>query len=616
MNIIIFKVKGNRLTRVGGFDPVSGESGYSKLRFEFDEEWAGVETATVTMFFDVRNSFNALCTVADGVAEVDIDENLRNISGIMWVGITGVDTESGATLDCVLTAVPVGQGCVVTEVASTKLYQQIIELFVELEGKQINEDNPITTSLIQDLAVTPDKLDRAYWEKKAPVGTKITDRAVLFDTVGFTNTGGGITFVNVNMYVADLETTINGYCYAIGVRFVNGDTIYLINVTDGSMWKINRYNEGEESVPVYTYDFVRQTVGADTIEDGAVTEEKLFDGAVTENKLAPRAVGTDKLKLKSVDSSIMADGAINTEMLFSTLMGKKYLSMPVSSVSVSGNLTDDYLNTLTTQGIYQVSSQIGDRVTVIVFNPDSQNHLMQIKLSYDSFMYRGIYASTAGEYLAEEWTEWVDMSDRVSKSKVMAEGAKITLTIEQIDALDKLFDAMGFQDGSTAAALYSNFVTAFGLDKYRAIRMLEGSELLPCGVSSYYDISKYNDAWQSYNGIPYTYVRIDGTLSRTCYPYFDIPAEGGYSYQIYYEANDDVTMCLEFYNQNVLDAVANGENWNAADKKDGYGWQTSMGYEWTPPTEHNGSPIKAMRLIFNNVDAGVQKVIIYRKKVL
>ena len=128
---------------------------------------------------------------------------------------------------------------------------------------------------IKDKSITPSKLDRTYWERRTSVETQITRADDLFDATGFIGDGGSIAFLNVNTTVNisedDVElANINGFCYAVGVKFVNGDTVYLLNVTDGTQWKINRYNEGSELVPVYKLQCFRLGVS-----DGTITPEKL-----------------------------------------------------------------------------------------------------------------------------------------------------------------------------------------------------------------------------------------------------------------------------------------------------------------------------------------------------
>lgn len=150
----------------------------------------------------------------------------------------------------------------------------------DISSRQYVDSGVSSLVALGDGTLPPSKLDRAYWEKNAPVSNQILDRSVLFDTVGFVNVGGSIAFLNLDLFVSTDTytgevTKINGFCYAMGVKFTSVETVYLINVTDGSMWKINRTNTGDEYVPVYTYDFIRQSVATADIADGAVTEDKL-----------------------------------------------------------------------------------------------------------------------------------------------------------------------------------------------------------------------------------------------------------------------------------------------------------------------------------------------------
>lgn len=197
-------------------------------------------------------------------------------------------------------------------------------------------------------------------------------------------------------------------------------------------------------------------------------------------------------------------------------------------------------------------------------------------------------------------------------------GATITLTLDQVCALDRLFEKAAYKD-DTISADYNAFVTAFGLDQYRVMRVIDGNEILPCGLSYAYNATTADPNLQPYNGIPYTRIEQPGAnpTNRSCYPYFDIPAEGGYMYQIHYEAdNPEVLLAVEFYTQRALDYIENNLEFYANNYIDGIGWQSSMGYEWVPPAEKEGSPIKCMRLNFNSANAGIKKVIIYRKKVI
>ncbi len=154
----------------------------------------------------------------------------------------------------------------------------------------INSESYVDSGVSSMIAVengtlTPEKLDRAYWERLSLVHIQITDADDLFERVGFTNAGGSIAFVNVNMKVNVGEgtqklETLNGFCYASGIKFANFDTVYLINVTDGSMWKINRFNEGTDTTPVYTYKYIRQQ-GEVAVDDALM----LFSANPVQNKV-------------------------------------------------------------------------------------------------------------------------------------------------------------------------------------------------------------------------------------------------------------------------------------------------------------------------------------------
>ena len=195
---------------------------------------------------------------------------------------------------------------------------------------QINPDGIAVTmnDIMPDGSVTPLKLDRAYWQKVTRVTEAITDVHVLFNTVGFDN----LAFIFVNIYVENLDTTIAGYCYALGLGFASGETVYLINVTDGSMWKLNRYNDGNETVPLYRVEYNRAQVDKGGIANGAVTSEKLANGAVTSEKLASSAVSPYQLDrryweatyrggITNIDSLIrLADTMDNCEIRYTNAM--------------------------------------------------------------------------------------------------------------------------------------------------------------------------------------------------------------------------------------------------------------------------------------------------------
>ena len=109
--------------------------------------------------------------------------------------------------------------------------------------------------------------------------------------------------------------------------------------------------------------------------------------------------------------------------------------------------------------------------------------------------------------------------------------------------------------------------------------------------------------------------------TRASYAAFDIPIEYGYTYM--FDAGSTYSsaqMGLQFYNQNVLDKVANNQSLQSADIYDP-GWQP-LETTYTPPQYINGSPIRGVRFAFRQatdnptVTSGfISSITVYRKAV-
>lgn len=279
-NTIVFRVNGNRLERVGGYDPVSGEKNYSVLRFEFDEEWSSAKSVTVTVFKDVKSPFNIVVNkvVGSNMVVANLPAELQGVSGILWVGITGVLTDSDKpTLDTNMVAMPVVQGIRVSEEISTKLYLQIIEYMAKLEAMMIDEENQIKTSYIQNGAVTPEKFDRAYWERGVYISVSpISTFDSLFETVGFLN-DGKISYVCVHISVDDSNKRfISGYYFAYGKKSINNTAVYLVDPINSEYWTINYNNDIYEAIE--TDSFIKResyTVSTFAELDEIITQDTL-----------------------------------------------------------------------------------------------------------------------------------------------------------------------------------------------------------------------------------------------------------------------------------------------------------------------------------------------------
>ena len=118
----------------------------------------------------------------------------------------------------------------------------------------------------------------------------------------------------------------------------------------------------------------------------------------------------------SVTGDKLADGAVDRDSLFSAEMQKAHLSLPMKAVMVSGDITEDYYNSFTTAGVYQIDTLSGVHKVLVVLKPNTSAFLMQILLSFDKVQYRGIFCSEDGVYRDDEWQEWVDLCDKGMES--------------------------------------------------------------------------------------------------------------------------------------------------------------------------------------------------------
>ncbi len=118
--------------------------------------------------------------------------------------------------------------------------------------------------------------------------------------------------------------------------------------------------------------------------------------------------------------SKIPDGAINDTSLFSTDIIAKYLSMPVTQITSTSFGTETY-NSLTTPGIYQLDSFSGTHQVVIVLKPDTEAHLMQIRLNYNNIDFRGIWCTTDGIYADDDWEPWRSLCRYTAKDTTLAD---------------------------------------------------------------------------------------------------------------------------------------------------------------------------------------------------
>ena len=450
MNTIIFKVTGNRMTRVGGYDPVSGEKKYTEFRFEFDYEWNGVRSITVTMFFDVREPQNIVVDVENGVAVCNIEEELRNKSGILWVGVSGYDTVSGATLDCYLTALPVGEGTKVTEVATTLLYQQIVELVGRIETKL-----PVSTLYIQDLAVTtakladgavtgekvkentltPDKFDREYWEhlNRSTINTYAD-----LDNIIATDTKLNTAFTVMFTGLSPIKSVVGEGTFFV-LKSNTSESLLLINVDNGEMWS---YTQGANEV----------TRASVTKEDLAVTTEKLADGAVTGEKVKENTLTPDKFDREYWEKKVYTKVIDSYTGLFSSIVpinsGGSICIANLNIITGAGRLSGycEIVAVLEDTGTGMYITDLGDGSCWRIFKEKDKEVFSAFH--NEDIRYLAKSSTNLGEVISDfdtlfQKVGYISMSGTVGFVKILVSGKDKVTVIGNNGVLDGEFMAVG-----------------------------------------------------------------------------------------------------------------------------------------------------------------------------
>lgn len=82
---------------------------------------------------------------------------------------------------------------------------------------------------------------------------------------------------------------------------------------------------------------------------------------------------------------------------------------------------------------------------------------------------------------------------------------------------------------------------------------------------------------------------------RACYPYFDLPAEGGCTYIVEFAASiDTAEINLQFFNERAVELMESHEEWSAQEYSTG--WLGVGTHEIILPVNHRGSPFAGFRV--------------------
>ena len=161
---------------------------------------------------------------------------------------------------------------------------------------------------------------------------------------------------------------------------------------------------------VTTEKLAESSVKSGKLADSSVTTEKINDSSVTTEKLDDSSVTTEKLADDSVSADKIIDGAINNKSLFTAELLNEIITLPIYKKEVMNYIPDDFYDTLTDVGIYQIDCNTGVHEVVVVLKPNTTAHVMQLKLGYDNIEYRSCFSDDSGEYLSDDWCEWVSLN--------------------------------------------------------------------------------------------------------------------------------------------------------------------------------------------------------------
>lgn len=142
MNNIIYEVKKNVAKRKDGFNPVTVEKGYSKVTFEFDDDWKRCDIITANFFVSADDIIKSEAQLLENMtASFDVPARLRNTTGKIFCGVVGSykdDNDNTVTIGTQIVTLNVLRGLKVSEEAPMNLYEQIVALVNKIDNNKVN----------------------------------------------------------------------------------------------------------------------------------------------------------------------------------------------------------------------------------------------------------------------------------------------------------------------------------------------------------------------------------------------------------------------------------------------------------------------------------------------
>jgi len=121
----------------------------------------------------------------------------------------------------------------------------------KIEKFSNNTYRAVNNTRIPDGALTPDNVNRPYWEKK--IFTKAIDSYTgLFGSILPIDSGGSICIARLNIITG--AGHLSGYCEIVAVLEDTGTRMYITNLDDGSFWEIFKEKDKETFAAFHNED--------------------------------------------------------------------------------------------------------------------------------------------------------------------------------------------------------------------------------------------------------------------------------------------------------------------------------------------------------------------------
>lgn len=251
MNNIIYKVKKNVAKKKDGFNPVTSEKGYSKVTFEFDDDWKKCDIVTANFFVSADDIVKSEAQLLENMtASFEVPARLRNTTGKIFCGVVGTyadDEGNTVTISTQVITLNALRGLRIVEEAPMNLYEQIIVLVNKIDLSKVNLTDYIReinnlTSAIKGLADTLS--EKQLTSNIVSDERYVTDESIQYPSLAYLNSyfyRADETYSNIEIdKKLDKKADSTDVDTALGTKINSNDlldtqlSINLVSISDGS----------------------------------------------------------------------------------------------------------------------------------------------------------------------------------------------------------------------------------------------------------------------------------------------------------------------------------------------------------------------------------------------